>query len=219
MARHGGTQHYLRPDFTYKTSVLQPVAGYSPVADAEAVAGEFVGNVGLAGPVAMVRYPHAGYRGVSGPVASWWNRLKARVRANMMMNSIKRQAGGGTMPAAAFAAAAPKVDVDTSPRPPAPSPTAIPTTGGWMPEPQSPRSAVAYTGAQGDPPTAGAVAAAVAADPKGAAFPAEFWADVIGRDLPPLIAARAENDVLRRFFRRKADRAQGAWPPPASGWR
>lgn len=205
MDRHGGSRHYLRWDFTSKTSVLQPTMGYNPVSDAQAVAAEFVTYPGLAGPRATRHR-----LGAPGPLASRWQAWTAKIKANLIANGIMRQAG------AAPATAARTVDV--SPRGSSPYPGAIPTQGGWMPAPETPAGVVPTYARAGDPPTAGAVATAVAMDPSGAAFPANFWANTIGPGINPLIAARAENDILRRWFRRKADRAQGGWPPPAVGW-
>lgn len=208
MARHGGSQHFLRWDVTSKTSVLQPTGGYNPVADAQAVAAEFVTYPGLAGPRATRHR-----LGAPGPLASKWAAFKAKVRANLIANGIIRQ--GGALPAVAVNAVR---TVDVSPRSPSPYPGAIPTQSGWMPAPETPAGVVPTVHRAGDPPTAGAVATAITMDPAGAAFPATFWADVIGQGLNPLIAARAQSDVLRRWFRSKADRAQGGWPPPAVGW-
>jgi hypothetical protein len=53
--KHGIESHFVRPDRVYATSVLTPVTGYEPVADAMQVAARFVGNGrGLAGPSASV---------------------------------------------------------------------------------------------------------------------------------------------------------------------
>lgn len=39
--RHGAGSHYVRPDQVYRTSVLQPIYGYQPGADVQAVAMAF----------------------------------------------------------------------------------------------------------------------------------------------------------------------------------
>ncbi len=41
MFRHNGAMHTMRPDGVYRTSVLQPMANYSPQADVMAIAQEF----------------------------------------------------------------------------------------------------------------------------------------------------------------------------------
>lgn len=212
MARHGAFQHYIRPDAVYRTGVIQPAAFYNPVEDAQAVAAEFVAAPGLAGLHATAHRGHLG-----GPIASRWAAFKARVKTRLIANQIIRDAD--MVPAAITSKQA---TLDVSPRPPSPYPGAVPTTSGWMPQPQTPASAAsvatAYRGRAGDSPQAGAVATAVAMDPSGAGFPANFWANTIVGGMNPLVAQRAETDVLRRWFRSKADRAQRGWPPPAVGW-
>ena len=39
--RHGGSNHFMRPDRVYKTGVLSPMQGYQPNQDVQAVAAEF----------------------------------------------------------------------------------------------------------------------------------------------------------------------------------
>ncbi len=60
--RHGGGAHVMRPDGVYRTSVLQPMVGYSPQVDVQAVAQAFT-----QGP------PLGGLRG-----PSWLDRVKAK---------------------------------------------------------------------------------------------------------------------------------------------
>lgn len=208
MARHGAFQHYIRPDAVYRTGVIQPAAYYNPVEDAQAVAAEFVAAPGLAGLHATVHRGHLG-----GPLASRWAAFKARVKTRLIANRIIRDTG--TVPAALVSK---QITLDASPRGPSPYAGAVPTTNGWAPQPQTPASVVPSITRAGDPPTAGAVATAIAMDPAGAAWPADFWAKVVGGNMNPLVAQRAETDVLRRWFRAKADRAQTGWPPPATGW-
>lgn len=207
MARHGGTQHFLRWDVTSKTSILQPTGGYNPVADAQAVAAEFVSYPGLAGTRATRHR-----LGSPGRLASRWAAWTAKVKSNLIANGILRQTGAMPMPSGK------QMTVDMSPRPPSPYPGAIPTQSGWAPQTETPAGVVPTYHRAGDPPTAGAVALAVNMDPAGAGFPANFWADTIANGLNPLIAARSQDDLLRRWFRSKADRAPTGWPPPAVGW-
>lgn len=189
--------------------MIQPAAYYNPVADAQAVGAEFVAAPGLAGMHATAHRGHLG-----GPIASRWAAFKAKLKTNLIANGIIRQTGGFVPPDIASK----QITLDTSPRGPSPYAGAVPTTSGWAPQPQTPASSVPSIRRAGDPPTAGAVATAVAMDPAGAAFPANFWRNVIGNNMNPLLAQRAETDVLRRWFRAKADRAQTGWPPPATGW-
>ncbi len=84
-ARHGGGSHFVRPDFTYITSVRQPIGGYDPRQDVMAVTGEFTlgpqsfqQGAGLSGPPITFLGP-SGRPPVSffGP-SSWWQRTKMR---------------------------------------------------------------------------------------------------------------------------------------------
>lgn len=80
MIRHGGASHYMRPDRVYRTSVLSPIAGYSPGADVQAVAMGFTRPFGPNGL--------AGFGGSGGRLSSWWANLKARIamwKAGMKM--------------------------------------------------------------------------------------------------------------------------------------
>ena len=87
--RHGADSHYLRPDAVYRTSVIQPLIGFSPQQDVMAVAGEFtqgpysfqqggaLSGLGLArsSPIRLMGPYSYGYHG---PIANWWGRVKAR---------------------------------------------------------------------------------------------------------------------------------------------
>lgn len=67
--RHGGSAHFMRPDAVYRTSVLQPFAGYQPPADVNAVA---------------MMFTQAAERGMAlNGLGGWgpWDRFKARVQA------------------------------------------------------------------------------------------------------------------------------------------
>ena len=95
ITRHGGGSHYVRPDFTYRTSVLQPMGGYVPQQDVMDVANAFT-----LGPYAFMQggqtAPGQGVAGPSvrllgGPVQflgwwppatwGWWATLKAKFAA------------------------------------------------------------------------------------------------------------------------------------------
>lgn len=71
MTRHGGASHYMRPDRVYRTSVLSPIAGYSPGVDVQAVAMGFTRPFGPNGL--------AGFGGSGGRLSAWWANLKARI--------------------------------------------------------------------------------------------------------------------------------------------
>lgn len=71
MTRHGGASHYMRPDRVYRTSVLSPIAGYSPGVDVQAVAMGFTRPFGPNGL--------AGFDGSGGRLSAWWANLKARI--------------------------------------------------------------------------------------------------------------------------------------------
>lgn len=210
MARHGAESHYLRPDGVYITSVLQPTVGYDPVADAQAVGASFVSSVGLAGPVATAYRRHRNVSLLGAPTFSnlknWWSAFKVRVQTNLVANKY----GVSMLPAAASAQAAAasgkQVTVDTSPRPPNADPTALATQSGWAPGPQSPKTAAAavYSSAPADPPNQGATVTAVAMAPGEAAAPVGFWQGITQSGFPPVVAARAEVDSLRRWFSSKA---------------
>lgn len=187
MAKHGAEAHYLRPDFTYRTSVLQPTVGYNPVPDAQAVAARFVAPMGLAGTVATRH--HLG----APSLASRWAGFKARVSARFQAARMVRQLR--TMPAAAA-----PVTVDTSPRPADPS--AIAVQNGLAPAPQTRASVMApMIMSQDGPPLTTATQTAVAMTPE-AAWPATYWQDVIAGGLPPIVAARGGGDALYKWFNR-----------------
>lgn len=69
MIRHGGGSHYVRPDAVYRTSVLAPMAGYSPGADVQSVAMAFTSPFGPNGLNGL---------GNSGGIAAWWAGVKAK---------------------------------------------------------------------------------------------------------------------------------------------
>jgi hypothetical protein len=82
--RHGADSHYLRPDAVYRTSVIQPLIGYSPQQDVMNVAAEFTQGpyafqqgtgLGLARRGSPIRLMGPGYHG---PIADWWTRVKAK---------------------------------------------------------------------------------------------------------------------------------------------
>lgn len=80
IARHGGDSHYVRPDFTYRTSVLQPIVGYQPQADVMAVAANF--TLGPAGAMTITDDGLSGLTG-SGKFAMWWATMKAKLAAKL----------------------------------------------------------------------------------------------------------------------------------------
>jgi hypothetical protein len=195
MARHGSEQHFVRPDVTYITTVLQATAqGYQPVQDAMEVGSRFVAPMGLAGQ--RVTF-HGYHRGMGAPpvgtkVQAWWAGVKARIAARRLAR----------MSAASPIAPASVVTVDTSPRPANSDPTALAVQSGWAPGPQSPGSAasqISHPNA-GDPPFAPSVVAANQIAPSMVGWPGNFWNDVIRGGLPPVVAARGENDALRLWF-------------------
>jgi len=218
MAKHGPEAHYLRPDSVYITSVLQPTVGggFNPVQDTAAIAARFVAPTGLAGPVGQIHLLGRSRRRIrflgaedGAPQPSLrqrWINFWGRVRANMAANKLVREMR-------ALPEGARVVTVDTSPRGPAPSATALAVQSGWAPAPQSPASAAAAAGLQprpGDPPNAGPVVTAVGLAPGQAAWPASFWDRVIRQGYPPVVAARAEEDVLTKWF--------GVKSPTNGGW-
>lgn len=69
MIRHGGGSHFMRPDGVFRTSVLQPMAGYSPGADVQSVAMAFTAPFGPNGLNGF---------GNSGGIAAWWSGVKAK---------------------------------------------------------------------------------------------------------------------------------------------
>lgn len=212
MAKHGPESHFISPYVTYVTSQRQPAvgAGFNPVSDTAAIAARFVAPTGLAGPVGQVhlmgRKMRRRLRGIGAEAApapslrQRWQMFWGRVRANMM---ARRALPPGSV-----------VTVDTSPRGPSPSPTALPVQSGWSPAPQTAATAAvaqaSYTPSQGDPPNMGPVVTAVSMDPAGAAFPTNFWDRVIRQGYPPVVAARAEDDVLTKWF--------GVKSPTNGGW-
>lgn len=219
MTRHGAEQHFIRPDGVYITSELQPTpgSGFNPVADTMAIAARFVAPTGLAGPMAHLAdgrpvhsrngFNHARPKrrwahllptrqlgGLGAPtLRDRWFAFKARVRANVQANKfIQDMRIRPMLPGV--------VTVDTSPRGPAPSATALAVQSGWAPQPTSPSKASGYTPAQGDPPNNGAVVTAVNLAPSEAGKPINLWQRVMQSGLPPVVAQRAENDVLAKWF-------------------
>lgn len=208
MTRHGALQHYLRPDGVYITSVLQPFANFNPVPDTNAVAASFVSPGALAGPVALwgCNGGGVGCAPALGSVKSRWQAFKAKVQLNLQTQRLRR-----TARAVAVTAPGQVTTVDTSPRPPNANVAAIAVTSGWAPTPQSPKSdaAMVYMPAQGDPPARGPVATGVAMAQNQAAFPQNFWNRVIRDGLPPVVAARAQDDVLTKWFGVKSPTGAG----------
>jgi hypothetical protein len=210
MTRHGALQHYLRPDGVYITSVLQPFANFNPVPDTQAVAASFVSPGALAGPVALWGCADGGTGCVPmGSVKSRWQAFKARVQLNLQTQRLRRTARA--VSAAVATAPGQAITIDASPRPPNANVAAIAVTSGWAPSPQSPRSnaAAVYMPAQGDPPAHGPVATGVAMAQNQAAFPQNFWNRVIRDGLPPVVAARAQDDVLTKWFGVKSPTGAG----------
>lgn len=200
MTKHGSEQHFVRPDATYITTVLQSTAtGYQPVRDAMEVGSRFVAPMGLAGQ-RMTRHFGDGSTAPVGPAApfgqrvrTWWAGVKARAAARRALWQTR-----------AVAALPPGVvTVDTSPRPANSDPSALAVQSGWAPGPQSPASAAAQiaTAQAGDPPYDPSLVAATRIGPGEARWPTSFWQRVImNRGLPPVVAARAENDALRQWY-------------------
>lgn len=204
MAKHGAEAHYLRPDVTYRTSVLQSTVGYNPVADAQAVAARFVAPMGLAGSIATRHYLAAP---AAVPVyettpASWWTTFVARTKARWDIMRLRRAVRRAPVPdyapaAPAAPATVPVMTLDTSPRP-----GAALMQDGISPASVTPVTAMApMIAAQGGPPLTDARQAAMAMTPE-AAWPATFWQDVIADGLPPIVAARGGNDALYKWFSR-----------------
>lgn len=218
--KHGPEQHLIRADGVYITSELQPTVGggFNPVADTMAIAARFVAPTGLAGPIGSVvrakdpawracnrtwpnrrmGHPIRALRGPGSPsLAERWMNFKARIKANMaanrFINDMRIRPAAGSV-----------VTVDTSPRSPNSDPTALAVQSGWAPSPQSAATAaintVGMSAAQGDPPNQGAVVTAVNMTPGEAAFPVNFWDRVIRGGMSPVVAARAEGDVLAKWF-------------------
>lgn len=217
MAKHGPEMHYIRPDGVYITSVLQPTvgAGFNPVPDTMAIAARFVAPTGLAGPMGQIailgrqarRSPTRAFmpfqrafrkpKGLGSPIGDRWRMFVARVRANFQANRFVQDmrfmpAGPGV------------VTMDTSPRPINTDPTALAVQSGWAPSPQSPASASNYMPAQGDPGNNDATVLALNLAPSEAGKPIQLWQRIMQSGLPPIVAARAEDDIITRWFKAKA---------------
>lgn len=199
MAKHGSEQHFVRPDFTYITTVLQATAtGYQPTQDAMEVGSRFVAPMGLAGQ-RMTRHFGDGSAAPVGPtmpfgqrVRAWWAGVKSRAMARRIAAQSR------LLPPASGV-----VTIDTSPRPANADPSALAVQSGWAPGPQSPSSAAAQiaTARADDPPYDPSLVAASNIGPSEARWPSNFWQRVImNRGLPPVVAARAEGDALRLFY-------------------
>lgn len=206
--KHGIENHFVRPDRVYATSVLTPVVGYQPVSDAYQVGARFVaGGQGLAGVFRRFgRRPRNGRAfagGFAGPVDTirgWlairFAGLRARLEALRIRAQMKQLPPGTATHV-----------VDTSPRGQSPYPGAIPVSAGWAPRPDSPMAAAMRLkdrlfGA----PTMPAQSAAAQLAPEGAQAPNAYMASVMG-GLPPVVAQRGEDDLLRRWY---ANRLPGA---------
>lgn len=206
MAKHGPEQHLIRADGVYITSMLQPTvgAGFNPVPDTMAIAARFVAPTGLAGTVgtahrmrrvSLLGAPRTAF---GAALQQRWLAFKARVQANIQANRLLHDMR--------FKPAGGVVTVDTSPRGPAPSPTALAVQSGWAPAPQSPASAAGYAPAQGDPPNQGGVTTALNLAPTEAGKPIQLWQRIVQSDLPPVVANRAQDDIIARWFAVKAAR-------------
>lgn len=191
--KHGIEQHLVRPDRVYATGVWTPTVGYQPTRDAMEVAARFVADRGLAG-VGL------------GSFSGWWQTLVARIRTRIAAARLRRRMA---LPAGAVVAT--ELDSANAPRGPATTPTALAVQGGWAPAPMSAAGMSArlrdLVGARSGAPELNAEQAAMQIAPAGAGAPATFWRDVMHRGFPPVVAARAQNDALRRFY---ANRLPGA---------
>lgn len=195
--QHGAEAHLLRVDRVWRTGVIDPTVGYEPVAASQAVAARFVAPVGLAGTQAT-RHRLAGpVEAFPGKVATFFAGIRARWEARRLARQVARNGG------VPFAPGAQTMTLDTSPRGPSPGAGAIAVQSGWMPQPQSPASAVANltTARAGDPPMPGIAATAAAMTPE-STWPNNYWRDVISQDVPPIIAARGGGDALYKWYRR-----------------
>lgn len=212
--KHGIEQHFVRPDRVYATSVLTPIIGYQPAADAYQVGARFVaGGQGLAGLRSSYRVPGRAMRfwrrrnGVAGPVSTirgWLSVRFAALRAWIESRKIRKEL---TLPPAAEGTV-PTHEVDTSPRGPQPYSGAIPVQAGWSPKPESPLTAALKITHDKlfKAPVMPAESAAAQIAPAGALAPNAYVRDVMG-GLPPVVAQRGEADLLRRFY---ANRLPGA---------
>lgn len=75
--RHGGEAHVMRPDGVYRTGVLQPMVGYHPGADVQAVGRMFTAR-GLSGLGGLNIFERMGLR-----IRSWFSSSKAAAFTNV----------------------------------------------------------------------------------------------------------------------------------------
>jgi hypothetical protein len=102
ISRHGGSDHFVRPDRVYATSVLQPVQGYQPNQDVQAVAGEFTQY-----PMSLqVKSGLAGFLGAA-PTINAFQRAKLWMQSKMASKRTG-QFMALTTPSAVAAVAAPR---------------------------------------------------------------------------------------------------------------
>ena len=79
MAKHGAEMHFVRPDFVYRTSVLQAIPGYQPVSNAQEIAARFTSAPYFATTLSGL--------GQTMPV---WERIKLRWQAWRERTQAKR---------------------------------------------------------------------------------------------------------------------------------
>jgi hypothetical protein len=218
MSKHGNELHFVRPDRVYATSVLTPIVGYQPASDAYQVGARFVaGGQGLAGPRSETVQPSRFYfrrngfrfrrNGVAGPVDTirgWLSVRFAGLRAWLSSMKIRKELTlpPGTDPSQ------PTHEMDTSPRGPQPYSGAVPVQAGWAPPPQSPLIAALKITRDKlfKAPVLPAEAAGGQIAPAAAFAPNRYVSDMMS-GLPPVVAQRGEDDLLRRFY---ANRLPGA---------
>jgi hypothetical protein len=75
--RHGGSNHYVRPDGVYRTSVLQPIQGYQPNQDVQAVAASFTER-----PMSIPLSGLGGFLGAA-PTVGLLQRAKSWIQSRM----------------------------------------------------------------------------------------------------------------------------------------
>jgi len=97
IVRHGGGSHYMRPDRVYRTSVLQPMVGYRPDVDVQAVAQEFA-----TGPVYGMYADAPGMSGLGQP--NIFQRMKLRIQGALASRRAQQFmfAGFGQSPGPAY---------------------------------------------------------------------------------------------------------------------
>jgi hypothetical protein len=98
MDRHGGANHFVRPDRIVRTGVISPIVGYQPQRDVIAVTNEFA-----SGPASGMQL--AGYLGASspGPVKRFMLRLQALIAQKKAERLMLTDAASGSIPGAPMA--------------------------------------------------------------------------------------------------------------------